>query len=332
MSEPELLKRIAELEARNIELLAENNRFREMLGLPQNNSTPKTTVQLPYFSEQDNNIETISKSSIDKYSSPDEKVELFQSLFRGRTDVYAKRCYSKKHGSGYYIPACKNEWVIGLCDRTRIKCKDCKNRDLLPLGNHFGFANIVVDNDVIAASAGEYWLKYEGKNISVISVGTSISVGSIIDGKVFRGSHNLSGQIAHLKNSNSELTISQLCGGKGISDRLYNELGSRITTKEVIKMAQNDNSVAKRIVVDAAKTIAQVIMFTQNMIAPDAIVCSGSLLVCNDYFYNLVLSYLEYYPQCYTFSGINPLNVVKSNLNQRIGILGSVALCKAIVK
>ena len=55
------------------------------------------------------------------------------SLFRGRTDVHAKRCYSKKYESSYYIPACKNEWVRGVCDRTRTKCKDCSNRDLLAL-------------------------------------------------------------------------------------------------------------------------------------------------------------------------------------------------------
>jgi superfamily II DNA or RNA helicase len=133
MSEPELLKRIAELEARNLELLAENNRFRKMLGLPQINSISKETIQLPDITEQHNSIEIIPKSSIDKYSTPDEKIQLFQSLFRGRTDIYAKRCYSKKHGSGYYIPACKNEWVKGVCDRSRIKCKDCSNRDLLPL-------------------------------------------------------------------------------------------------------------------------------------------------------------------------------------------------------
>ena len=55
------------------------------------------------------------------------------SLFCGRSDVYAKRCYSKKHASSYYIPACKNEWVRGLCDRAKIKCKDCRNREFLPL-------------------------------------------------------------------------------------------------------------------------------------------------------------------------------------------------------
>lgn len=200
------------------------------------------------------------------------------------------------------------------------------------LQSRFGFTNIVIDNDVIAASAGEYWLNHEGKNITVISIGTSIGIGSIVDGKIFRGSHNLSGQIAHLKNSNSELTISQLCGGKGISDRLYHELGVRVTTKEVIEMAQNNNSVAKNIVYDAAKTIAQVIMFTQNMIAPEVIVCSGSVLNHNDFLFNLVLLYLEDYPKCYRLSDAKPINIIKSNLNQHIGILGGAALCKKIVK
>lgn len=120
MDELSLHKRIAKLEAGNQELLAENKRLREMLGLPTEKYTPTK--------------EAASASiSVNKFSSPDEKIKLFQSLFRGRTDVYAKRCYSKKHDSNYYIPACKNEWARGLCDRTRVKCKDCKYRELLPL-------------------------------------------------------------------------------------------------------------------------------------------------------------------------------------------------------
>ncbi|NDV97442.1 helicase [Dysgonomonas sp. 521] len=131
MSESDLLKRIAELESQNIELLAENGRLREMLGLTQKESKLQETAPVSDISEE-NNTETFPPS-INKYSSPEEKIELFQSLFQGRTDIYAKRCYSKKHGSNYYIPACKNEWIKGVCDRSRVKCKDCPNRDLLPL-------------------------------------------------------------------------------------------------------------------------------------------------------------------------------------------------------
>lgn len=131
MSESELLKQIAELKAQNHELLAENRKLRDMLGL-QKHIAPQDAVLTTDVPSQDN-IEKITTSSINKFSTPEEKIELFQSLFQGRTDVYAKRCYSKKHNSSYYIPACKNEWLRGVCDRTRVKCRDCANRELLPL-------------------------------------------------------------------------------------------------------------------------------------------------------------------------------------------------------
>ncbi|WP_294083894.1 TOTE conflict system archaeo-eukaryotic primase domain-containing protein [Proteiniphilum sp. UBA5384] len=153
MSESDLLKRIAELEAWNLELLTENERLREMLGLPQKNVT--AIPQEAEVPEQDN-IDEVSTPSINKYSSPDEKIALFQSLFRGRTDVYAKRCYSKKYGSCYYIPACKNEWVKGLCDRTRIKCKDCANRDLLPLTKEVINAHLRNNDENGAGIVGVY--------------------------------------------------------------------------------------------------------------------------------------------------------------------------------
>ncbi len=133
MTESELIKRVAELEAKNLELSEENDRLREMLGLPLQKTSPKEAVRIQSIQEHTNR-ETAPQSTINKYSTPDEKIELFLSLFRGRTDVYAKRCYSKKYGSSYYIPACKNEWTKGLCDKARVKCKDCPNRDLLSLG------------------------------------------------------------------------------------------------------------------------------------------------------------------------------------------------------
>lgn len=130
MPNSNLHKRIAELEIQNQELLAENKRLREMTGLSEEVTIQKEeATPVLNFAEE----ESLETSSINKYSSPEEKIELFMSLFRGRTDVYAKRCYSKKHDSSYYIPACKNEWARGLCDRTRVKCKDCKHRDLLPV-------------------------------------------------------------------------------------------------------------------------------------------------------------------------------------------------------
>ena len=61
-----------------------------------------------------------------------EKVALFRSLFRGRSDVYPIRWASAKGRAGY-APACGNEWMPGVCEKPRIKCGECTRRLLLPL-------------------------------------------------------------------------------------------------------------------------------------------------------------------------------------------------------
>ena len=43
----------------------------------------------------------------------EEKIALFRSLFRGRTEVFPQRFESRKTGGAGYSPACSNEWVRG---------------------------------------------------------------------------------------------------------------------------------------------------------------------------------------------------------------------------
>lgn len=68
---------------------------------------------------------------IDQHASPDAKIALFRSLFRGREDVYPRRFESRKTGKSGYSPACANEWVRDLCDKRKVKCAECPNRRFL---------------------------------------------------------------------------------------------------------------------------------------------------------------------------------------------------------
>lgn len=61
--------------------------------------------------------------------SAQEKIFLFASLFRGRTDVFARRWYSTSTGKSGYQPVCRNEWAVELCDKKKQKCADCPNRE-----------------------------------------------------------------------------------------------------------------------------------------------------------------------------------------------------------
>ena len=67
--------------------------------------------------------------------STHEKIALFRSLFRGRTDVYPVRWEDKTTGKSGYSPACANKWRAGICEKPRVKCSDCGNRLLIPLSD-----------------------------------------------------------------------------------------------------------------------------------------------------------------------------------------------------
>lgn len=66
MSNTDLHKRIAELEENNQKLLAENRRLREILGLPDEKILVK--------------VGPVSISSINEYSSPEQKIALLMAF------------------------------------------------------------------------------------------------------------------------------------------------------------------------------------------------------------------------------------------------------------
>lgn len=70
---------------------------------------------------------------VDRTSSPQAKIALFRSLFRGREDVYPRRFESRRTGKSGYAPACANEWVRGICEKPRVKCAECPHRRFLPV-------------------------------------------------------------------------------------------------------------------------------------------------------------------------------------------------------
>jgi hypothetical protein len=97
-----------------------------MLGLKRQNGTAyRHRVRI--------NLMDLISGPLDQTSSPQVKIALFRSLFRGRDDVYPRRFESRKTGRSGYAPACANEWVRGLCEKPRIKCAECPNRRFLPV-------------------------------------------------------------------------------------------------------------------------------------------------------------------------------------------------------
>ncbi|HNY12520.1 MAG TPA: helicase, partial [Candidatus Wallbacteria bacterium] len=149
MNFEELIKAYNELINENTLLKAEIEKLRKNLNIPEparpilniTAASTKAEINLP---------------KVHNNSSPSQKIELFMSLFRGRTDVFARRWQSGKTGKGGYQPACGNEWRKGLCGKPKIKCSFCSNRKLIPLDKSIIEAHLRGESAVCKDIVGVY--------------------------------------------------------------------------------------------------------------------------------------------------------------------------------
>lgn len=127
------------------DLFEENKRLKEeILKLREEISNlksflGKSTISSSNKLKQAITSKVINKSNdtknVSKFSTMEDKIELYRSLFKGREDVFALRWESKDRKKTGYSPYCSNEWKIGICDKRNIRCEQCKNRNLKPLDN-----------------------------------------------------------------------------------------------------------------------------------------------------------------------------------------------------
>lgn len=123
-----------------------------------------------------------------------------------------------------------------------------------------GIDNIKVANDANVAALGEMWLG-GGKGLSsivMITLGTGVGGGVIIDGHILAGANGAAGEIGHIT-VNFEESDACNCGKKGCLEQYASATGIVKETKRILARNQED-SVLRRIekltakdILDAAK-------------------------------------------------------------------------------
>lgn len=120
------------------QLQTENIRLKQLLtshGILYESDQESQQEEPPHPSTDQQSVsENHSSAGVNKLTkqSPlSERVSLFISYFCGRKDVYARQ-WRGKDGKIGYSPACKNEWIQGVCRKPKLKCADCSNSVYLP--------------------------------------------------------------------------------------------------------------------------------------------------------------------------------------------------------
>ncbi len=114
-------------------LRKENEQLKNLLA-QYHISIPTRNISCPHTSV----VQNITIESKDKQQpllplTPEEKIAIYQNLFRGRDDVFARRWYSTTTQKSGYQPVCLHEWKPQFCDKKKYKCANCPNQQLAPL-------------------------------------------------------------------------------------------------------------------------------------------------------------------------------------------------------
>ncbi len=105
---------------------------------------------------QSNCNDEFSLEPVSKKSSPQEKINLFKSLFIGREDVFALRWSNAKSGKSGYSPVCENKWQSGKCDMKKYSCADCPFKLPVRLSDQYIFNHLAGRDSVCRDVIGLY--------------------------------------------------------------------------------------------------------------------------------------------------------------------------------
>jgi glucokinase len=196
------------------------------------------------------------------------------------------------------------------------------------------------DNDATVAAAGELLFgagrKY--RNFVLVTLGTAIGGGLVLDGKVFRGARGFAAEIGHLCvdpngvwcNCGSRGCLEQYASGTAMV-RLYAEKakkrgaelpGRALTPKDIVDRAGTGDPVARDTIEEAGRFLAQAFGTILNLLNLEACIVGGGVSRAGEILLEPVRRHLA--DHCWPLIG-QGVEVVTAQLLNDAGIVGAAA-------
>ena len=194
---------------------------------------------------------------------------------------------------------------------------------------------VFVDNDVNLAVLGEqYFGAGQGlRNMILIAIGTGMGAGLIIDGKLYRGAHEASGEVGYLLPSIEALGVNyehfgameSLVSGSGIAERARQLLSKStlatppLTAKKVFEAARRQEEWALHVIQETVNYLTMTIANISTVLDPELVILGGGVANSADLLIPPILERLE---------GLIPCKpcIKASNLGYRAAVMGAIAL------
>jgi predicted NBD/HSP70 family sugar kinase len=204
-------------------------------------------------------------------------------------------------------------------------------RVLEALGEQLG-PEFSVENDVKLATLGEQ-AKGQGKgvaNFALVSVGTGIGMGIVIDGKLYRGSRGAAGEIGYLPVGEPEAKVASYMQRRGwlesvaaadgvVATARRVGLKGKLTAKDVFDAAREGDERALQAVGIEAEHLARAVASVTSVIDPELIVLGGGIGSNGD----LLIKPIE--KRLRALLRLEPPKIVVSSLGEDAVVLGALA-------
>lgn len=148
---------------------------------------------------------------------------------------------------------------------------------------------ITVDNDVNLAALGELWfgVGQDAQNMVLVTIGAGIGAGIIIDGTLYRGSSEASGEIGHMLPGREYLgksyvdfgALESVASGTGMLKRIPKNVAAagNPSAEAILDAARQGAPWAREILDEAVDTLSIAIANLTVSLDPELIVLGGAL-------------------------------------------------------
>ncbi len=146
---------------------------------------------------------------------------------------------------------------------------------------------ITVDNDVNLAALGELWfgVGQDAQNMVLITIGAGIGAGIIVDGTLYRGYHEASGEIGHMIPGREFLgkryedfgVLESLASVTGMIEKLPKSAAANRSAEAVFEAASRGQAWGRTVLDDVIDYLAIAIGNVSVMLDPELIVLGGAL-------------------------------------------------------
>jgi predicted NBD/HSP70 family sugar kinase len=197
---------------------------------------------------------------------------------------------------------------------------------------------VIVDNDVNLATLGEHWfgVARNSRNMVLIALGMGVGAGIIIDGVLYRGHHETSGEVGYLPPDRSFLgrryegfgPLESRASSSAIVERARRMLADRLSPQELEAMSfdyvlsayAQGLDWAQLVVEEAADYLALALAAVGALLDPEVIVLGGDISESGGRA-NLFIEQIQQ-----RITGVIPSvpRIVASDLGARATVLGTI--------